>query len=94
MRLESKADEFALEQLMAIGANPVCFAWGMKKYAEYTDTENWLIAADLEKILSSRPLTKQRISTVPKFTAFQSQRSLCLINDLCGLFIKQKKSAQ
>ncbi|WP_157825452.1 hypothetical protein [Glaciecola sp. 33A] len=43
----------------------------MKKFAEYTDSENKLITEDLEKILSSHPLTKERISNVLEFAGFR-----------------------
>jgi Zn-dependent protease with chaperone function len=66
-KLEWEADEFALEQLRATGAEPVSFARGMKKFAEYADSENSLIAEDLEKILSSHPLTKERIANALEF---------------------------
>lgn len=66
-KLEWEADEFALQQLKATGADPLSFARGMRKFAEYADSQSSMITADLEKILSSHPLTKERISNALKF---------------------------
>lgn len=68
-KLEWEADNFALAQLKATGKDPVSFARGMKKFAEYgeSDGKNSPISEDLEKILSSHPLTKERIANALEF---------------------------
>jgi Zn-dependent protease with chaperone function len=107
-KLEWEADEFALQQLKATGNDPVSFARGMKKFAEYADSENNIITEDLEKILSSHPLTKERISNALEFagvseSAFadieaeiqQKKDVMKTENDAeFKHFLKQKKGAQ
>lgn len=66
-KLEWEADEFALQQLKITGADPVSFARGMKKFSEYAERGNSLFTKDIEKIVSSHPLTNERISNALKF---------------------------
>ncbi len=74
-KLEWEADNFALAQLKATGKDPVAFARGMKKFAEYgkSNGKSSQISDDLEKILSSHPLTKERIANALEFAGVSDQ---------------------
>lgn len=62
-KLEWEADNFALENLEKIGKDPVDFARGMQKFSELREHN----AGELEQLLSSHPLTDDRIHNALKF---------------------------
>lgn len=73
-KLEWEADNFALEQLQATGKDPVSFARGMKKFAEFANSEdNSAFSDDLEKLLSSHPLSQARIKNALDFAGVSEE---------------------
>lgn len=62
-KLEWEADNFALTQLQSTGKDPVDFARSMQKFSELDDNN----PNAFEKLLSSHPLTDERIINALKF---------------------------
>jgi Zn-dependent protease with chaperone function len=56
-KLEWEADNFALDQLLIMGKDPVDFARGMQKFSELSDHN----PGELEQLFNSHPLTDERI---------------------------------
>lgn len=72
--LEWEADDFALEQLRIAGMEPVNFAKGMHKFAELNPYES-----ELTNILSSHPLTEERIQNALDFVDLEKDEFLLMI---------------